>query len=241
MDNAAKLAVYKAQVQNVRSLQTALRQTHKLVNSTLRRNDPVQAEHFTKVYALLFCTWAEANFLKVIYTPHALDLDEIEQIKVAKHNSIPAAWKKTVQLGLRHLNARRGSFQPNAKKKLESLIDTHVMDPSLLRNKLAHGQWAIALNRENTAINQNVTANLAALDIVKVAGWIEVHTMLAHLVETLLESPQRTFTRDWFADAVKLGERMSEIEKLTLTEHIARMKAKDATTGAHVKRRVAAT
>ena len=157
MDQEAKLTVYQAQVENVRSLKVSMRQVHRSVNDALRSNDQACVSTFTKTYALLFCAWAEANFSKVLHTPYGFEVDEIEQVKRAKGNGIAPAWKKAVELGLRHLEAKRGSFRPNARKKLYELIDSHVFDPSLLRNKLAHGQWVVALNRENNALQEDLT------------------------------------------------------------------------------------
>lgn len=237
MDNATKLVIYQAQVQNVRSVQTALKHVHRLINSSLRQNDRAQTEHLTKIYALMFCTWAEANFLKVIHTPHGLELYELEQIKASKRANIVAGWKKAIELGLRHLNTNRGSFKPNVRKKLEELVDSHVFDPSLLRNKLAHGQWTVALNRANDAVHADLTAKIGSLDVVKISGWLEVHRLLAELVETLLESPRKAFMRDWYEYAVELGVKMDDAELRTIADHIAILRAKDARTGAVMKRR----
>ena len=137
-----------------------------------------------------FCAWAEANFSKVIYTPHGFDLDEIRQVKESKAGGISEAWKKSVELGMRHLDAKRGSFQPNAKQKLFAAIEAHVFDPTSLRNKLAHGQWTIALNRHNEAIQQDLTTDISKLDVVVISGWINAHELLADLVESLIEFTQ---------------------------------------------------
>lgn len=241
MDNTAKLVIFQTQVQNARSLQTALKQVGRLINASLRSNNSTQAEHLTKIYALMFCTWAEANFLKVIHTPHGLELFEIEQIKTSKRNSIVSGWKKAIELGIRHLGASDGAFKSNARKKLEELVDSHVFDPSLFRNKLAHGQWAIALNRDNDAVNAAMTAQIGSLDVVKIMGWLEIHRLLAELVETLLESPKKAFMRDWYKYAVELGDKMEAAELRTLADHVAILKAKDARTGAATKRRSSAS
>jgi len=190
------------------------------------------------MYALLFCAWAEANFSKVLHTPYGFDLGEIEQVQAAKNDDgIVAAWKKCVELGLRHLDAKRGSFKPNAQKKLTEIIDGHVFDPSLLRNKLAHGQWVVALNRKNTAVQADLTARIAALDIVVIAAWIEGHALLAQLVEHLIESPKKAFMRDWYQYVTKIEEKVVEYEKRTLDEHVKRLRAKDSITNAKNKRR----
>ena len=140
MDRTAQLEVYRAQTTNVKALQTAMRQLRHSINRSLRANDAPAVEVFTKFYALAFCAWSEANFSKLLHTPHGFSLDEIAQVQRAKADGISAAWKKCVELGLRHLDVDRGSFKPNAKQKLDAIITQHVFDPSLLRNKLAHGQ-----------------------------------------------------------------------------------------------------
>jgi hypothetical protein len=237
MDQTARLAVFQAQVKNVRSLKTAMSQVHRSINDALRKNDQPRIAAFTKIYALMFCGWAEANFSKVLHTPHGFGLDEIEQVQAAKADGISVAWKKCVQLGLRHLDAKRGSFKPNAQKKLGEIIDAHVFDPTLLRNKLGHGQWVIALNRENVAVQNDLTSNIATLDVVKIGAWIEGHGLLADLVEHLIESPKKAFMRDWYQYVVGIEAQMIESEQRTLQEHVRRLLEKDRTTGAESKRR----
>lgn len=237
MGQNAKFAIFQAQTANVRSLKTAIRQVRRLINAALRANDQPTVQAFTKVYALLYCAWAEANFSKLVHTPYGFDLDEIAQVQAAKANGITAAWKKCVQLGLRHLDAKRGSFKPNARQRLEAAIDAHVFDPSVLRNKLAHGQWVIALNHDNDAVQDEYTTKMKELDLVKIGGWIAGHELLAGLVEHLIESPKKAFMRDWYEYVVNLEHEMIETERKTLKEHVARLLAKDERTGAQVKRR----
>jgi hypothetical protein len=237
MDQTAKLAVFQAQVRNVQSMKTAVNQVRRSINDALRANDFPRAESFTKMYALLFCAWAEANFSKVLHTPYGFEIDEIAQVQAAKKaDGIAAAWKKCVQLGLTHLDAKRGSFKPNAQQKLEEIIDAHVFDPSLLRNKLAHGQWVIALNRDNVVVQNDLTDKIAALDVVVVGAWFEGHKLLADLVEHLIESPRKAFMRDWYLYVVEIESQMVESEKRTLEDHVKRLRAKDQATGANVKR-----
>ncbi|MHA3977360.1 hypothetical protein ACW9UR_06735 [Halovulum sp. GXIMD14794] len=236
MDQEAKLAVFQAQVENVRSLKVSMRQLHRSVNEALRSNDAARVSTFTKTYALLFCAWAESNFSKVLHTPYGFEIDEIQQVKNEKSNGISAAWKKAVELGLRHLDAKRGSFRPNAQKKLYEVIDTHVFDPSLLRNKLAHGQWVFALNRDNDAVQDDLTRRIDELDIVKVGSWVRGHELMADTVETLIESPKNAFMRDWYHYVVDIEKALAESEQRTLEDHVARLKAKDERTGARGKR-----
>ncbi|MEM9670692.1 MAG: hypothetical protein AAF950_17390 [Pseudomonadota bacterium] len=228
MDQDARLVIFQAQVKNVRSLKSALRQIRRSINASLRGKDQPAVDTLTKTYALLFCAWAEANFSKVVHTPYGFDLDEIGQVQAAKAAGIVAAWKKCVELGLRHLNAERGSFQPNARRKLERAIDDHVLDPSELRNKLAHGQWVIALNRNNDAIQKEMSLRIERLDLVKIDSWIAGHDVLAQLVEQLIESPQRAFVRDWYRYVVDLEQKILAAKARTLRDHVIKLLRKPA-------------
>lgn len=210
-------------------------QIRRAINSAIRSNNQAAIDAFTKIYALLFCAWAEANFSKVLHTPHGFSFDEIAQVQAAKANGIGQAWKSCVQLGLRHLDAKRGSFLPNTQQRLERAVDKHVFDPSVFRNKLAHGQWIHALNRDNDALQPELTAKLADLHVVAVGGWILTHEKLANLVETLIESPKKVFMRDWHKFIVELDEAIEQAESYTYAEHVKRLLDKDNRTGAKVK------
>lgn len=236
MDQVQRLEIFKAQVRNVRALRSAMRQVHRSANRALRLNDKASSEAFTRIYAMLFCAWAEANFSKVIHTPYGFTLDEIDQINHAKTNGISVAWKKCVELGAGRLDAKRGRFKPNTIQTLNSAIDSHVLDPSLIRNKLAHGQWVAALNRDNTALNPEMTNSLNQLNLTHIGGWIECHQILADIVEHLIESPKKTFVRDWYRYVLELEERMKAAEERTLQDHIAKLLDKDQRTGAAKKR-----
>jgi hypothetical protein len=226
MDDKQKLEVFRAQVSNVRALESGIKQIRRSINSGLRRRNDASVACHTRLYAITFCAWAEANFSKVIHTPYGFTIDEIAQINVRKRNGISLGWKKAVELGLRYLSAQRGSFKPNAHRKLEHAIDKHVCEPSVLRNKLAHGQWAVALNRTNDAIEPGITSQIGKLNITVIDGWLACHRELAHLVETLIESQKRAFPRDWYAVVLKLGESMDEAARRNLADHVAKMRQK---------------
>ena len=79
MDQQTKLVIFQAQVANVRSLRSAMRQAHRSINEGLRDRNQPKIDAFTRAYALMFCAWAEANFSKVLHTPYGFEIDEIGQ------------------------------------------------------------------------------------------------------------------------------------------------------------------
>lgn len=229
MDYDSKLAIYRAHTTNVRALESGIRQIRRSINLALRGNDQAAVHCHTRLYAVTFCAWAEANFLKVVCTPYGFEPEEVAQIldaKQGRNGNIRLGWKKAVELGLRHLDAKRGNFLPNARQELERAIDQYVFEPAQLRNKLAHGQWAIALNRELTAEVADTTTLIEQLTITQVDGWHSCHGGLAGLVESLIESPKRAFVRDWWTDVVTLRSNMDQASRRTLNDHVAVLKRK---------------
>jgi hypothetical protein len=94
----------------------------------------------------------QANFSKLIHTPQGFTLSEIEQTKWdAGHcRSAEAAWQKAVELGLRRIATfPKLSFIPHRWQEILRLVEKHVVEPSLICNTIALGQWEVALNRES--------------------------------------------------------------------------------------------
>jgi hypothetical protein len=106
------------------------------------------------------------------------------------------------------------------------LIDDYVVKPGQVRNKIAHGQWAQALNNQNSAVNPDLTASVSQLDVVSVTNWHEVHKMLATIIETLVESPNRAFHRDYWVELGRLEGYLKETADWTLQTKIAQLEKK---------------
>lgn len=217
MDNATREAIFIAQVKNTRELDTAIKMIRRAVHVGLRSGNAVHANVQTKVLAQVFCAWAEANFLKVTHTPHGFTLSEIVEVRRKwKENGLADGWEKAVQLGLRKVPGQRGNFVPNARQEILRAIRSYVREPTLVRNKVAHGQWAVALNATNSAINQDVTTAISQMTIIDIDRWHGCHKRLANIVESLIESPERTFLRDYWPQLSDLQAFEAETQTWTI-------------------------
>lgn len=212
MDQNRRLKVFQAQTENLREIDRARKQLIRIINLSIRVGDENQIHVYTRLLALLRSAWAETLFSKIIHTPHGFRLEEIRQIK--EHYSsygVGAGWKKCLELGLAMLRHSPSSkFVPNAQQKLSRLVEQFIIQPSLLRNKIAHGQWVVALNRKNEAINQELTDEIASLDPVEVDVTFSIIQRIAETIEDMIESPQKAFQRDYW---VRLAELEAFIER----------------------------
>lgn len=232
MDRKKQLEVFQAQTENMRVLEQGWNHIKRGIHRDLLANNEASVELQTKVLALTYCAWSEAAFSKLIHTPHCFELDEIRQIKAAgEFGSIVSAWEKCVALALRKIQSRNGNYVPNVKQELNRLIKTYIETPSQLRNKVAHGQWRVALNRKNTAQNPDLTVALTNLDLVKLDLLKQGCEGLCLIVEALVESPEKAFPRDYWPLLCQVKERLDTASQFTLAQKLQLLKKKRALTG----------
>lgn len=232
MDRQKQLQVFQAQTSNLRSLEQGWKHIKRGIHRDLLANNNTSVELQTKLLALVYCAWCEATFSKLIHTPHSFELDEIRQIKAAgERGSIVTAWEKCVALALRKVQSRNGNYVPNVKQELHRLIKTYIEAPSQLRNKVAHGQWQVALNSKSTAHNPELTDSLAKLDLVKLDLLKEGCTGLCLIVEALIESPEKAFPRDYWALLCQVKERLANASQFTIKQKLQLLKKKRSLVG----------
>lgn len=182
--------IYIATVENVRELKKTLKYIKRKINEQIRVKKADQISPLTKVYLLTYSTWVESNLLKLVHIPDSFSTSEINQIK--SQSKIEDKWVKLLELVFRKFNlTKKGSEVPNKKKKIKRLIDKYILRPSLLRNKIIHGQWHIAFNRENTSINNELTDQIKNVDFVQIYIWVEVSELIFQIIEDLVKARSR--------------------------------------------------
>jgi hypothetical protein len=227
MDEARRLEVFRAQVENVRSLERAWTHVNRQVNEAIRQNNKAALDVNTKILALLYCALAEAVFSKLIHTPHGLTLDEIAQVKrESDAQGVKAGWQKSASLGMARVGGAKSNHNPNVLQRLSGLIDHYIFDPSVLRNKLAHGQWSVALNRDNTARNEQVTMELEELEVVELYRRRMSLSRLARILEDIIESPNRAHHKDYWNHLEALEADEKKAARWTLTDKAAQLQLK---------------
>lgn len=204
--------LYLVQSENVRELGKVKSNLVKDINFYIRKKDMTQVEMKTKLLGLLFCTFSEAQFIQILHTPDSFNSTEIKEIKETKNNSgIIPAWKKMIQIALSKVgNWQKNKDIQNRRIKLYEIIDKYLEPPSLIRNKLAHGQWVNALNRKNTKRNESLTEELKNLDFVEITKWFEVQRLFGFILRDLIQSPKKGFHNNYW---VYITELESFLEK----------------------------
>lgn len=227
MDEIQRLSVFNAQTENVRELKRAWVHINRQINGSLLKGDKATTVIQTKVLAVVYCALAEAIFSKMIHTPHGLTLDEIEQIKNSKKaGGVKSAWTKCAELAICRVDGVSPSHVPNTLRRLSSLIGDYIYDPSLLRNKLAHGQWSVALNQENTAVNGEITQEIKNCTVIDLYRREHALSCLSAIIEDMIESPNRAHRRDFWVHLTELEEGERAASQWTLERKIEQLRKK---------------
>jgi hypothetical protein len=212
----AREDVYRAQISNIRELENAWAHINRQINALIQKGDIHGVEALTKVLAVVYCGLAEALFSKILHTPHGLSDDRIDQVKVVLNaEGVTAGWKKCAELGLELVDGGEGNYKPNVQQRLGRLIETYIRDPSIVRNKLAHGQWHIALNRENNKVNADITSEIASYDVVVLYRRKSALSKLAAILHDLIESPDRAHWRDYWMHLEALEDEQQRMSSWT--------------------------
>lgn len=223
--------LYVLQSKNVRQLKKAQSNLIKDINFHLKKNDIFQVELKTKLLALLYSTLSEAEFIQIVHTPNGFLDSEITKIKTGKHTSLENGWNTIIDLAMNKVG--NWSCNKDLKKRrddLRSIIKEYIIEPSLLRNKIAHGQWEVALNKETTKENQELTNQLKTLNVVEIQKWFNVHQFLAFIIRDLIQSPKKGFHNNYWSNLTKLQEYLKKTKSWTLQTKINQLMRKHSKT-----------
>jgi len=219
--------LYVLQSKNVRKLKKVEANLVRTINTYLKKNDSFQVELNTKLYALVYCTLSEAQFIQIVNTPDGFMDTEIEKIKAEKNrNGVVKAWELLFDMAFEKVNVnwKTNSDLQNRRNELQNILDNYIKTPSELRNKIAHGQWDFALNRENTAENTTKTLELKNLTVIQITIWSEVHQFLGQIVRDLIQSPKSGFHRNYWNNLVKLQQFITDSNTWTMSKRIATLR-----------------
>lgn len=233
MQESDRNNVFAAQTKNVRALEQAWKHINKSINAAYSCGDISSAEIHTKLLAQVYCAYAEAVFSKVIHTPNGLSINDINQIKIKGKKNIVEAWKKCVELSFKKVQGKNSSHVPNAKLKINELIDAYVFDPSLLRNKIAHGQWIVALNTNNTNVNAELTSKIQGISVIDLYQKKAAFQSLSCILEDIIKSPNKAHHRDYWLHITQFEKSQHDMASWTIENKISALRAKKL----HAKRR----
>jgi hypothetical protein len=219
-------ALYVLQSENVRHLARVLNALNRDVNRSIERSNDLEIQYRTKILAFVYSAWSEAQFLQIAYTPGGFYVPEVNAITNAKsNNGVAAGWKLMLERAMTRVGdpALNNDLRDRLSKLIE-ITQEYIGEPSIIRNKIAHGQWVNVLNRQNTAKNDDLTQVLANLDPVLVMKRKSIHQFFGYIARDLVQSPRVGFHRHYWTNIVNLESYLRRSEGWTLESKKARLK-----------------
>ncbi len=198
--------IYILQSRNVRKLSKVRSNLIRDLNKNVVKNNFFEIEVKTKLLALLYSAWSEAQFVQILHTPNGLFPRIIKDIEERRdRNGIIAGWDLMLELAFGKVgNVSESQDLSDRLVKLKSIVKENIEAQSILRNKIAHGQWVHALNRSHTGENQEYSSELRNLDYVQIDRLFEIHNHLGLIVRDLVQSPNKGFHNNYWENLVNL-------------------------------------
>lgn len=204
-----KKDIYVASCKNEKRIKKEIRQLNKAINNAIKYNCHQQIENLTPIIALMYSAYAEISFFKMIHTPYGFEDSYIQQILLQRN--LEEKWTKCLGFAFDRIqNDTNKGEVANKRKQLNKILNEYIIEPSHIRNKIAHGQWSVCFNSNNTAINSELTTKIQNLDCVQIFRLFEIYNKFAECVEDLIESPLKAHYNYYYP---KMEELKLYIEK----------------------------
>lgn len=193
--NQKGIYIFNLYSKNVQYLRKVINLLNKDINNSIKISNEFQLNMQTKLLALTYSAWSEAQFSQIIYTPNSFLQTEIDEILRVKKSGITEGWKRLIKISISKVIA------PNEEKRkkqreLNDYLDKYIFKQSQMRNKIAHGQWVNTIeDTEEKTIDFN--QRLSALNVVDIMIEFQVHTTLGKIIRDLVQSPNKGFSLNY--------------------------------------------
>lgn len=219
-------SIFLIQTDNVRALEKAWEQGNRLLNESLRSQNQDSISIQTKLMALLFSSYTEAIFSKLIHTPSTLTQTEINSLKSKFKSNSYQGWLKCLKVIVNKITTKDQSYKDKVIVDVTTLLKNYIKEPSEVRNRMAHGQWVTALNTDNTKINNDLSTKIGMLDIITLTRYKKSFTLLSLIIEDLVESPNKAHINTYQDKINKFNQEQLKMASWTLTGRINKLRPK---------------
>ncbi|WP_196363635.1 hypothetical protein, partial [Vibrio anguillarum] len=183
------------------------------------------ASYHTRMLALIFASYAEASFSKLINTPHGLSHEKREQIRNVAKRNIYQGWLECLNCVVELIDNDE-AYKEQVRVTISKIIENYIKEPSEIRNKIAHGQWVSALNSSNTSYMEETSNKIAALTCVDLIKYKISLTSLCSIIEDLIESPNKAHKKFYQRNIDVYFSKQDDMARWTLESKISKLKLK---------------
>ena len=229
--SATESELYAAHAKNLRSLETALMRIFRELNSALSRDDKSTSNALMKTAMLLLGSWAEVRLLKLQFEPNGFDPRD-RSIIVSERSQINR-WHKALEIGFRKRNnlprANLETALPVTHRAyfvtLRDALNESLEPLILVRNKLAHGQWEVALNSQNNNLAPTTQSRIDSENALSLKFKKSALNSLAQIINDLVAG-NHAFERDIDRNFGKFENATRSVSTRSYSDWLTQMKEK---------------
>jgi hypothetical protein len=163
--------ICEAHANNRAKLNRAITHLEIALNTAIRGNHKEQEHALVRVVAILRMAWVESSFSCLLHSQNVLSDNQV--IFIRNHPNEITKWHGLCEFLFR-LQYLKGKQKPLNRVNLgvtvftrysllKEILDNYIAPFIELRNKLAHGQWHVALTNDGTDKNSSMTATVWTL------------------------------------------------------------------------------
>lgn len=217
MDTQGNLYGYHSA--NLREVTQGFTEVMDLAMDALAKDRTSSLKALTSVCVFLLSAKVEARFYKLLYEPPVPD-EFRAQVNAAPPNnpSLEKKWTRTIELAFAVYHDVSGDFASStAPTEAKAQYRVHLDGLACLvpifglRNKVAHGQWAYALNSAGTALNSGTTSALAAENLLTITHKDRLAGAIVDGINDLVVS-RKTHDRDLSKHQQRLQNAQRELD-----------------------------
>lgn len=186
---------------NKNQLKKAINQQNLILNNAIKTENKLQEYLSIRIYLILYTAWLETTLSLIIHY-YSTQINEFERTAILSETSQEKRWKKLIEISFRtqYLNRKTtknldlvdlGHSAFNRYTYLNDILEKEITVFIGIRNKLAHGQWAVALNNEGTDKTQDVTTKLWTLTKKDCMMLKNFASNFSNLIEMLVASKSK--------------------------------------------------
>jgi len=192
--------LYRFHVENLRSIERALREIEFLCKEAIRRSRQTVVDSLLRTHLLLVGTWVECRLRKLLYEQNGFT-DKERQI-VLSEDTQEKRWISVIETGFQRRYGVKTLSKASLKHtafaryhELISVVENDVGPIIELRNKLAHGHWEYLLTTDGIDISQDMMKRIHKENLLSSKIRLQMVNSIANIVHDLVLS--KSFERDF--------------------------------------------
>lgn len=220
-------ALYNIHSKNLAAVDSAIKRVRHSANRAIAEGQLAVAEDFARVYAWLLAAKLETRLRKALYEPPSLE--EARRDLVLSEPTQEQRWLRLIdEAFMRRYNVPRPALldmTPRLRRTVLTAAVTQDLLPIMqLRNKLAHGEWSVALTSAGTDVSPDLTKMLHTLNLLTLKHQDRLIGRIGDAVTDLVVS-RPTFERDFDAHFRAIEDARKSIASADYQKWVDRQRA----------------